>query len=554
MDNEFQANLYAINDAELEANKLASDADSTKADIASASAYNGLVKNVNLGFLTNGAYTECLDSLNGYSALIGGIKAEVLKAMFMEDNFSNQIIAMYQKGDLTEKELIEISNEYMHFLLSTPEGMKKYQSLALTPHGESAGVFLAKKLGYSVEDEYDKISVFVQNMNRSFSEYLIDKNLMYTGEGVVEFLNTYNGLFAMFGYKMNYDNCEFDRSDQGLYFGTRYAQIGCIDCCNLYDWAARAVGLDCYAYGAGTHNFYGMNIDGTIPENRYNCYDINDPNYKNAKPGDILEKSYNSNAGHLRIIIGSDENGYYTVENGYRMEYRYYTFEELRRSGYRVSHLDAVYDNTSNGNKKVHVDRPNQWDRYKNSEYEAERIRSNPNGSIFLTPKVFVEEVGLSDEYQRKLIEQYNARNKRSDIPDATFTENANQVKFILSTAAAHTQPTGTGSDPNESTGDPSEQVPTPEIPDGTILPVNKFTEFMPIILEGYVNDMEISKSMVNYELINVNENVCNKFIEDLQEMGYIFENGVWSNGTYSIKLEINDSYSTMNIMMNIIK
>ena len=233
------------------------------------------------------------------------------------------------------------------------------------------------------------------------------------------YINSFNGMLAMFGVRMGYDNKEFDQPEQGLYLGTRQQQIQVVDCCNLYDYAARCTGLDLYAFGAGNHYNYGKDINGYnnfTPENEYYA-EYGDEYFFNAKPGDIMEmiNEKNKNAGHLRIITGKDKNGYYTVENGKGMEYRYYTYEELKESKYHISNMDAVYRNTTSGNMEAYYTKPSQWKRYELSTGAAEQIRYN-GGSVFLTPEVFKEELNLDDEYITKLTEQYNKRNQRNLI------------------------------------------------------------------------------------------------------------------------------------------
>ena len=95
------------------------------------------------------------------------------------------------------------------------------------------------------------------------------------------------------------------------------------------------------------------------------------------------------------------------------MEYHYYTFEQLRDEGYHISNMDAVFRNTTSGNIIANEYSPNQWNHIDGTGGELETFRTNYN-DVFLTPKVYEEELGLGEEYIQKITDQYNECNKRN--------------------------------------------------------------------------------------------------------------------------------------------
>lgn len=580
MKNEFKFDPSAVGEALNAAQKAVTDAGEVKSNMSSASAYTGKVQNVDLSFLSDGSYADTLDVVDGYDVTVLEMRESALQAMFSQEGFQSELVQWVNEDKITMQEFVAISNEYMRYLLKTDPNY--YNSLRATPIGQSPAVVLAREFGITDSKEQH---AFIQKINLGFSEYLIDNNLMYTGEGVVEFLNSYNGMFAMFGYRMGYENKEFDQSMQGFYLGTRNQYLPNIDCCNLYDWACRAVGLDVYAYGAGTHYFYGADVVGypnSTPENQYRAT-YKDDYFYNAKVGDIMETAYDANAGHLRIIIGKDANGYYTVENGSNMKYAYYTFEQLKNTNYHISNMDAVYRNTSNANRTVaEIEGDKFYSFLANSEYVADQIRRNPEGSLFITPDAYVQELGLSQEYVAKLIKQYNSRNQRPnsqtivelDVPTGDFSGNDVVVPEIevspemqpstgtppIVPGTTPSTPGTTPDTPGTTPGTPGTAPSTPPVTDESdvvtlsVLPENKFSDVLPSVSTGSLGEMEIGKSMVSYELSGVNEEVYDKFVHDLTEKGYTYQNGVWVNGEYSVNVSINDEGTAMNIELNVIE
>lgn len=389
-------------------------------NIQEAGSITIITKIVNLDFIISNYMSENLEVIRNYEQIINDMKlrAEISPKFinFESQEVINNVIYAFVNKIISPEEFMSIANQYMHYILE--ECPKKYNELTYSYTKTPMGIQIANKMGINGIQNQENL---INDINLGLAKYMIDNDYMYTGTGVVEYINTFNGMLAMLGIRMGYENNEFDQPAQGLYLGTREQKLSVVDCCNLYDWAARGVGLDIYAYGAGTHYNYGIDINDYVnftPENEYKSV-YGDDYFFNAKIGDIMENrnSANSEAGHLRIIVGKDDNGYYTVENGKGMEYRYYTYEELKNTEYHISNMDAVYRNTSRGNKQVNYLNNNKLKRFELSNTSAEEIRADyENGSVFLTPNVFKEELNLENEYINKLNNQYNERNQRKSI------------------------------------------------------------------------------------------------------------------------------------------
>ena len=66
------------------------------------------------------------------------------------------------------------------------------------------------------------------------------------------------------------------------------------------------------------------------------------------KPGDIIADS--EGGGHTFVVVGYDDNGIYTAEDGYYMRSIKYSSLTNGKESYRLMFLDRYYANANNRN------------------------------------------------------------------------------------------------------------------------------------------------------------------------------------------------------------
>ena len=66
----------------------------------------------------------------------------------------------------------------------------------------------------------------------------------------------------------------------------------------------------------------------------------------------------------------------------------------------------------------------------------------------------------------------------------------------------------------------------------------------------GNLDSMEISQSMVNYDVSNISESNYNDYVKLLESSGFIYSEGKWINGNYELSLD----YSGDNLNIHLIK
>lgn len=398
MENEFKFEISYVN----ESIKCAKNAKAYSAglnvnitsltELASKIKIDGLnYGNVNI-IKDHFTYIESLDTT------VEKMKYEAFNAMISMGTFSDALTLWISEGKITTIEVVDFAKEYMKKLVKNNPDY--YKDLKNTTSLQK----LLESQGFSLE--------FINSLNSAFCEELIRNNEMYSREGVVDMAYTFVGMFAMFGYTLDYQRgSSFDRFTQGLYLGTKNDTLGMLDCCNLNDWLLRSVGIDVYEGGAGTQYKYGIDIDSYIngtPENEYQAT-MKDEYYTNAKPGDIIV-----NGKHTRMILEKTENGYLMIEEGGgfgQLQIVEYSIEDIKKGYYRVSNLDALYRNTSSTNPGVFLN--NIPKTYKEELIEAQEARGT---GVFFSPAELSKELNLSSELESKLIEQYNARNEHPEI------------------------------------------------------------------------------------------------------------------------------------------
>ena len=75
------------------------------------------------------------------------------------------------------------------------------------------------------------------------------------------------------------------------------------------------------------------------------------------------------------------------------------------------------------------------------------------------------------------------------------------------------------------------------------ILPENSFSKAIPILEQGTLGTMEISKKSVSYDIYNIDNNVYQNYIKRLEQYGYkLKENGIYSNDKYDVMIMINNN------------
>ena len=75
----------------------------------------------------------------------------------------------------------------------------------------------------------------------------------------------------------------------------------------------------------------------------------------------------------------------------------------------------------------------------------------------------------------------------------------------------------------------------------------------LPSISEGTLGAMEISKSGVSYDVLNIDRNAYYEYLELLKKQGYVLNsNGIYTNGNHEVIITYAGSGS-MNITLKIL-
>lgn len=410
MENQFKFDISAVDNAI----KCATNARFYGADlnIDSLNELAGKIKIEGLGYGNVGEIKDYLGSLETLDSKISEMKYEAFNAMTSLEGFSDILVYWVNEGKFSSADIVDLANGYMKYLVKNDPSY--YTSL----DNVSSLQGMLRREGFS-----DK---FIESLNNAFCEEIINKNEMYSREGVVDMAYSFAGMFAMFGCTLDYKlGVSFDKYYQGLYLGTRNETLGMLDCCNLNDWLLRCVGIDVFEGGAGSQYKYGIDISSysnPTPSNEYNAVK-GDEYYNNAKPGDIIV-----NGNHTRMILEKTEDGYLMIEEGGdrgQMQIVEYSIDDILRSNYRVVNLDALYRNTSATTPGIFINDIHK--NYQDEIYERREIRGT---GVFFNPAELAKELNLSADLEQKLVNQYNARNEHPDV-GMLATSNQSSVKTI---------------------------------------------------------------------------------------------------------------------------
>ena len=134
-----------------------------------------------------------------------------------------------------------------------------------------------------------------------------------------------------------------------------------LNCATFVRWAMCNGGMDlCSKGSAGSHDMtsvkYFPEADGVlINGNKVTYYSgRNLTNYsaeqilRMIKPGDAIATG--EGGGHTFVVVGIDNDGIYTAEDGYYMRYIKFSTIIKNNVGYRILLLDRYYDNPQNRN------------------------------------------------------------------------------------------------------------------------------------------------------------------------------------------------------------
>ena len=163
------------------------------------------------------------------------------------------------------------------------------------------------------------------------------------------------------------------------------------------------------------------------------------------------------------------------------------------------------------------------------------------------------------NNYYIKLSNRSNNKNNNIDnkleVPEFNIEHESTQtqpstpsVSTKPSTPIVPTQPSTPSNSTKPSTPSVPTQPSTPSVSTKTsttlvknIFPDNKFSDVLPNLQHGKLNSMEISKSMVNYNVGNISESNYNEYIKLLEKNGYTLTDGKWVNNDYEIVVDYTD-------------
>lgn len=268
----------------------------------------------------------------------------IFKQLIKSGQWSVNLTQWLNSGDISSNELVNMASMYLNAFIEI-YGNDYYNQLEEINQPLSA--LIEKGLPSNVAN----------NLNQSFLEMLIEKNMMYTGEGVAYMADSFIGLLAMFGLSMDYKlGGSFD-GESRFYLGDSEKGLSRLDCNNFFDWLCRCVGIDSWAYAATQKNIYGKDAFTSIDEI---LADSSKSYYTNGKAGDILSRGDSSQGtGHIVVILSNDGKGYWIAEESGCAKKQYLTYEEAKKSGYLITNMSALYRNTSKSPKKARYGKNN---------------------------------------------------------------------------------------------------------------------------------------------------------------------------------------------------
>lgn len=268
----------------------------------------------------------------------------IFKQLIKSSQWSVNLTQWLNSGDISSNELVNMASMYLNAFIEI-YGNDYYKQLKEINQPLSA--LIEKGLPSNVAN----------NLNQSFLEMLIEKNMMYTGEGVAYMADSFIGLLAMFGLSMDYKfGGSFDGESE-FYLGDSEKGLSRLDCNNFFDWLCRCVGIDSWAYAATKKNIYGKDAFTSIDEI---LADSSKSYYTNGKAGDILSRGDSSQrTGHIVVILSNDGKGYWIAEESGCAKKQYLTYEEAKKSGYLITNMSALYRNTSKSPEKARYGKNN---------------------------------------------------------------------------------------------------------------------------------------------------------------------------------------------------
>lgn len=574
MSYSFKYDRGSVNDAIDYANSASSYTSEIRSKIASINELSNSVEINKLNFLNAKNIEEQLDKVDNLPSILVGLNEIALKNLMLEDNFSNTVLDWYNNKLITDVELIEISNKYMKVL------MEEY--------GNDYINYL-KKVEKPLEalKEAGMPENLVLNLNSIFCKALIDKDMMYTGEGVAYMGYTFTGLLAMFGLRLKYyEGGSFDREND-FYLGTSKEPLVALDCNNLYNWLCRCVGIDVHAGRAQDKYNYG--IDEFTDNSQIQASSDSDY-FTQGKSGDILNTD-----SHMLIILENTGDGYKYIEESGFLKIGYLTYDELK--GYKLTNMDALYRNTSaygkspgrygtvynnfippdvidkNISKLSAADIEKMNEQYSKrslfglsneeivniinqgeSEIQYENIPNIPNQtkpSDTIDLDSIQDKADINAEHTISnqgdlVIEDLNSQNNiNEDNTNASINTTNNNNK----THTSNYTNTEINNNISQNISDNSNAIPKVNI-----LPENKFSEILPSLSDGILNTMEISNEHVQYQISNIDDTSYNAYINKLEEAGFTLSgNNEWVKDGYKIvAVKDNSNILTLSVYKEI--
>ena len=512
-----------------------------------------------------------LSELDGMDSTITEMKNEAIKSIAIDRLINgDNIVNIINEYSLTSDELFNIGYEYYNAILESSDNPQEALQKLNSNLKYCSNIFKElEKQGLSQE--------FIASLSDGACKMVIDNDWAYKMEGASNFGVAFIGTMSLFGIKLAYGHHEFDRSYQGFYFGTGEdgaPALGTLDCCNWTDWIARAVFIDIYGWNA--EQKFNYCVDGITPSDEI-LAGADSEYFYNGKKGDYI-----SNGQHIVQIYARDENGYYYVESSDGVELNYATFEQLKAKGMRVTNTDALSRNTA----PVHPDEY-VWLNEDGSLASSSNGNKTKKENVFALPDWVIDQnnINLTEEQQQKLFAQYDERNKNPNYTGIEIEIRPDKGPINVPSDTVVPDDSGTVDIPNipdnPSSGTDTPNIPdnpsggtdTPNIPDnpsgGTdipnipgdggsvdsspdynLLPENKFTDVLPSLTFGEIGYMEISNSMVNYEIKDISLTEFEVYSKLFEMDGYKFENGVWSDGTHNVTLTYGNNTMYINLTM----
>ena len=568
MQNEFYYSANEVDSAILAAKNAISVSQNAVSEVNTMISLANSIK-ANVGPARDRSILSTLSELEGMDSTISEMKNEALKSIAIERLVNgDNIVDIVNEYSLTSDELFTLGYEYYNYILESSDNPQEALNKINSGLKGCSNIFKElERQGLSKE--------FIASLSDGACKMVIENDWSYKMSGAADFGFAFIGTMALFGIKLNYGHHEFDRSYQGFYFGTGEdgaPALGTLDCCNWTDWIARAVFIDIYGWNAAQK--YNYCVDGITPSDEI-LAGANSEYFYKGKKGDYI-----SNGQHIVQIYSRDENGYYYVESSDGVELNYMTFEQLKAKGMRVTNTDALSRNTA----PVHPDEY-VWLNEDGSLASSSSGNKTKKENVFALPDWVIDQnnINLTEEQQRKLYEQYHNNNKNPDytgieidirpdkgpinIPSDTVVPDdggGTDIPNIPDNSGGGTDipnipdNSGGGTDVPNIPDNPGGGTDIPNVPgdggsvdpspDYNLLPENKFTDALPSLTFGEIGYMEISNSMVNYEIKDISLAEFEVYSKLFEMEGYKFENGIWTDGTHNITLTYGNNTMFINL------